>query len=706
MANRRIVFYMAIMAALINSSCGGGAKRSSSSNPHPSIRVSVSPSSATVETGKTTQFSAIVSNASNGSATWSATCGSISVTGFYRAPDKPGNCTVTVKSNEDQSKSASATVTVITNIRVSVSPSSATIVTGKTTQFSAIVSNTSNGSVTWSATCGSISVTGLYTAPDKSGNCTVTAKSNEDQSKSASTTVTIITDIDTDHTVCNSGLPVLDNQPPPAVDYMEEVGGVSFDMVYMPGGTFTLGCEGGNCPADTTPVPGVKVSSYHIAKNQVTAALWEAVTGESMGSMVSITWYDAMRFACKLSHQTGRAYRMMTEAEFEYAAKNYRSRLKDIGENSMFGEEWAYNSWELSHMGGTDPVGHNSGKHTQKTRRDIQGSSDNITGRLIRSIDGIGPQLRLVVSNEMEFPPDYVPPCALCPPVSPKEPENSYRDPRWITGSDSHWKEGAIKIGNFDLRAWEDGTAILNGAIGQWFTSNNIAFVFVPSSGSVTKFAYIWLDEKQGSLISDAGFSGGYIGRIEKVSAIGNKPTISGLKSGAELAAEAGDDYKMIDMENIPEWAKKQDQRLIDGPGQCWFQDNSSVGGLHHYRKDVDADEFRFTVNQGQMTMLANGNWFTVNNTFLRITHSSGYTTDYLYALSPDGFFFHNSYQAYERADFRMFQKKSNNESFPPSCGSHCNQEIPKGRDASIYSIIGGGNSTYVPPPCPANGCH
>jgi hypothetical protein len=291
------------------------------------------------------------------------------------------------------------------------------------------------------------------------------------------------------------------------------------------------------------------------------------------------------------------------------------------------------------------------------------------------------------------------------PPVPPEEPENSFRDPRWITGSNSHWKEGAIKIGNFDLRVWEDGTAVLNGASGQWFTSNNIAFVFVPGSGSIKKFAYIWLDKTQGTVISDAGFSSGYIGRIEKESASGSKPLISGLKSGAELAAEAGDNYRMVDMENIPEWAKEQDQRLIDGPNQCWFQDNSSVGGLHHYRKDIDADEFRFTVNQGQMTMLANGSWFTVNNTFLRITHPSGYTTDYLYALSPDGFLFHNSYQAYERADFRLFRKKSNSDPFPPSCGSHCNEEIPKGEGPSIYFYIDSGKSTYVPAPCPADGC-
>jgi hypothetical protein len=395
---------------------------------------------------------------------------------------------------------------------------------------------------------------------------------------------------------------------------------------------------------------------------------------------------------------------MMTEAEFEYAAKTYSSSLEDIGS----GEEWAYNSWSTRHSTElNDPVGPNSGKHTQKTRRDAQGYGDSITARLIRSIDGIGPQLRLVVSNEMDFPPEYVPPCDLCAPEQGDEPVNSYRDPRWITGSDAHWTTGATAIGTFDLRVWEDGTAKFGNTDGQWFTSNNIAFVFVPSSGSPRKYPYIFLDDTQGSLISDLGFmNGGYIGRIEKVSADSvAQPTIAGLQSGAELAAAAGPEYAMVDMVNIPESAKEQDPRLIDGPGQCWFQDNTGVGGLHHYRKDVDPEEFRFTVNQGQMIILANGNWFTVGNTFLRITHSTGYTTDYLYAVTSDGTFYHNSYQAYERADFRMFQPKSNSESFPESCGTHCSSEIPMGEGASLYANQEEGRSTFVPAPCPPEGC-
>ncbi|HET9956188.1 MAG TPA: SUMF1/EgtB/PvdO family nonheme iron enzyme [Polyangiaceae bacterium] len=502
------------------------------------------------------------------------------------------------------------------------------------------------------------------------------------------------------------------DKPGPKSDFTEQVGNVSFDMVYMPGGTFTLGCESGSCPQYAEPVAGVKVSGYYIGKTEVTTGLWNTVMGGTSaglagpsGSITSITWYDAMEFSCKLSQMTGRKYRMTTEAEWEYAAKKHSSSLEKIGS----GEEWAYNSWDTKHTGGTDPVGPNSGAHTQKTRRDAQGTADNITGRLIRSIDGIGPALRLAIADEMAFPPGYVPPCELHAPSVGDEPVNSYRDPRWVTGSDAHWTAGSIAIGSFDLRVWEDGTARLGSTNGQWFTSNNIAFVFVPSSGSSKKFPYIFLDKTQGSLISDISFmSGGFVGRIVKESTTNfEKPTLSGLKSGAELAAAAGDDYKMVDMANIPESAKKQDPRLLDGPSQGWFQDNRSAGGVHHYRKDVDADEFRFTVNQGtSRTMLANGKWFTVNDTFLRVTHASGYTTDYLYAIDADGTFYHDSFQAYERADFRMFKKTANgSDTFAATCGSICSDEIPKGEPASLYAKMDNGKSTFVPALCPADGC-
>ncbi len=201
---------------------------------------------------------------------------------------------------------------------------------------------------------------------------------------------------------------------------------------------------------------------------------------------------------------------------------------------------------------------------------------------------------------------------------------------------------------------------------------------------------------------------GGYIGRYEREEAACVKPTVSGLQSGAELAAAAGPDYKMVDMVNIPESAREQDPRLIDTTSDCWFQNNINAGGTHNYRKDVDASEFRFAViDGGQVTMLANGSWFTVNNTFLHIEHPDGYVAEYLYAIDSNGYFYHNSFMKYERADFRMFQKYDNaTGDFPPTCiGTSCTQELPKGAAQPFYAHMDDGYSTFTPAPCPAAGC-
>jgi formylglycine-generating enzyme required for sulfatase activity len=193
-------------------------------------------------------------------------------------------------------------------------------------------------------------------------------------------------------------------------DFTEKVGNVSFDMVYIPGGTFTLGCESGCAPGAAPAIKDVKVSNDFIMKTEVTTALWNVVMGKSGGSTstsyASATWYDAFEFACKLTQLTGHNYRIMTEAEFEYAAKKpNKSGLLKIGDGSSInGEEWAYNSWDANnHMGGTDPVGPSSGAHTQKTRRDANATGEsNITSRLIRSIDGTGPSIRLVCSADVD----------------------------------------------------------------------------------------------------------------------------------------------------------------------------------------------------------------------------------------------------------------------------------------------------------------
>jgi hypothetical protein len=87
------------------------------------------------------------------------------------------------------------------NITVAVTPSTGSVTIGQTLQFKATVSNTTNTGVTWkvngvaggNASVGTISSTGMFTAPGKvpSGSSSISATSVADSTKSASVTVTV-----------------------------------------------------------------------------------------------------------------------------------------------------------------------------------------------------------------------------------------------------------------------------------------------------------------------------------------------------------------------------------------------------------------------------------------------------------------------------------------------------------------------------------
>ena len=197
-------FSPASQSATINGASVANLNFTVSANSPPPVVISISPTSATVITGGTQQFTATLQNTSNTAVTWqvnggtggNATTGRISSSGLYTGPGtvpNPATVTVTAVSQADPSKSASALVTVVTQapVNVTISPTSATVPTGGTQQFTATVQNTSNTAVTWSATGGAVSPSGLYTAPNSAGTYSVTATSVADSSKTAFSVVTV-----------------------------------------------------------------------------------------------------------------------------------------------------------------------------------------------------------------------------------------------------------------------------------------------------------------------------------------------------------------------------------------------------------------------------------------------------------------------------------------------------------------------------------
>lgn len=169
--------------------------------------------------------------------------------------------------------------------------------------------------------------------------------------------------------------------------FVEKVGSAAFDMIEIPAGQFKMGlppaertelvvncqkyCSGEACKAceeiarSEAPQHEVTVQKkFYMSRTEITQSQWDAVRELSKTALVAnpsdsrsdptydsqrpverVSWADAKEFCKVLSRQTGRTYRLPTEAEWEYSCRAGTQTAFAFGP-TIYGEDFNYNGYK------------------------------------------------------------------------------------------------------------------------------------------------------------------------------------------------------------------------------------------------------------------------------------------------------------------------------------------------------------------------
>ncbi|WP_417914307.1 SUMF1/EgtB/PvdO family nonheme iron enzyme [Candidatus Electronema sp. JM] len=140
------------------------------------------------------------------------------------------------------------------------------------------------------------------------------------------------------------------------------------ELIVLPGGRFRMGDIQEQGPENAQPVHEVELDSFGIGRFPVTFAEYDEFCmttgrarpkdegwGRDRRPVVNVSWQDAADYCDWLSRQTGRHYRLPTEAEWEYACRAGSSAAYCFGDDD---EQLGRYAWHVRNSDRrTQPVG-------------------------------------------------------------------------------------------------------------------------------------------------------------------------------------------------------------------------------------------------------------------------------------------------------------------------------------------------------------
>jgi formylglycine-generating enzyme required for sulfatase activity len=125
------------------------------------------------------------------------------------------------------------------------------------------------------------------------------------------------------------------------------------EMVSIPAGSFLMGADPFTNLAYEREKPqhSVNIKAFAIGKFEITQEQWYSVMGYNNSSnkgrklpVENISWDEAQLFVLKLSQKTGKKYRLLSEAEWEYAARSKTVTQYFWGDDVKQANDYAWHS--------------------------------------------------------------------------------------------------------------------------------------------------------------------------------------------------------------------------------------------------------------------------------------------------------------------------------------------------------------------------